>query len=112
MAMHFESSRDVIIRTMAWADAIHFYREVLGLPVSYRSATMMGFEAGGFCLYVEQGQEHGPVFEFLVPDMFEAKRHLLAAGCAIIEEDAALPRCYVRDPFGLVFNIRQTSEAN
>jgi hypothetical protein len=72
----------------------------------------MGFEAGGFCLYVEKGLEHGPVFEFLVSDMLSAKRHLLAAGCTIVEEDAALPRCYVQDPFGLVFNIRQTPDAN
>jgi hypothetical protein len=22
------------------------------------------------------------------------------------EEDAALPRCYIRDPYGVVFNVR------
>jgi hypothetical protein len=33
---------------------------------------------------------------------------MLAAGCALQEENPALPRCYIRDPFGLVFNIAQT----
>ena len=70
---------------------------------------MMGFETGEFCLYVEKGQEHGPVFEFLVPDVQAAKRKLLAAGCTIVEEDESLPRCYIRDAYGLVFNIGQTS---
>jgi hypothetical protein len=27
------------------------------------------------------------------------------AGCTLIEEDASVPRCYVRDPFGVVLNI-------
>jgi catechol 2,3-dioxygenase-like lactoylglutathione lyase family enzyme len=107
MKNKFKSSRDVIIRTGAWAKATNFYRSVLGLPVTLRSKTMMGFETGAFCLYVEKGKAHGPVFEFLVPDVQAAKRRLVAAGCAVLEEDPALPRCYIRDPFGIVFNIGQ-----
>ena len=69
---------------------------------------LMGFETGAFCLYVENGDRTGPVFDFLVPDMKAAKNRLLAAGCTIVEEDPALPRCYIKDPFGLVFNIEET----
>jgi hypothetical protein len=47
------------------------------------------------------------VFEFLAPDLSAARRRLLAAGCVIEEENSSLPRCYIRDPFGLVFNIGQ-----
>jgi catechol 2,3-dioxygenase-like lactoylglutathione lyase family enzyme len=101
----FQSTRDVIIRTGKWAEATAFYGSVLGLPLAYQDKTMVGFETGSFRLYVEQGPEHGPVFEFLVPDVDAAKRRLLAAGCTIVEEDPSLPRCYIRDPFGLVFNI-------
>jgi hypothetical protein len=36
-----------------------------------------------------------------------ARQALLSAGCAIVEEDASVPRCYFRDPYGLVFNIEQ-----
>jgi catechol 2,3-dioxygenase-like lactoylglutathione lyase family enzyme len=103
----FRSSRDVIIRTDAWAEALEFYRSVLGLRVTHDSPTMMGFETGSFCLYVEKGKPHGPVFEFLVPDVNEAKRRLLAAGCTVFEENPAVPFCYLRDPYGLVFNIGQ-----
>lgn len=107
MADKFLSSREVIIRTDAWDVAIHFYESVLGLPVTYRSKTMLGFETGAFCLYVERGPKHGPVFEFLVPDVAAAKAQLIAAGCTVEEEDASLPRCYIRDPYGVVFNIGQ-----
>jgi predicted enzyme related to lactoylglutathione lyase len=103
----FHSSRDVIIRTGDWGKATRFYKSVLGLPVTHRSKTLMGFETGSFCLYVEKGKEHGPVFEYLVPDIQAAKRKLVAAGCAILEEDPDLPRCYIRDPYGVVFNIGQ-----
>jgi len=111
MKKSFQSSRDVIIRTKAWAEATKFYGIVLGLKVSHRSNTMKGFETGSFCLYVEKGEDHGPVFEFLVPDVEAAKRKLLAAGCVVVEEDPSLPRCYVRDPYGIVFNIGQSGPA-
>jgi predicted enzyme related to lactoylglutathione lyase len=45
------------------------------------------------------------VFEFLVPDVAAAKRQLLAAGCQVVEEDEQLPRLYMRDPYGLTFNV-------
>ena len=98
-------SRDVILRTPQWAAAQHFYGTVLGLPVSHSGEAIVGFEAGAIQLYVERGAPHGPVFDFLVPDVEAAKQRLLAAGCTLVEEDATVPRCYLRDPFGLVFNL-------
>jgi predicted enzyme related to lactoylglutathione lyase len=105
VADNFRSSREVIIRTNSWEEACHFYKSVLGLPISYSDKTMVGFETGAFCLYVERGAEHGPVFEFLVPDVPAAKTRLTAAGCTVQEENASVPRCYIRDPYGVVFNI-------
>jgi catechol 2,3-dioxygenase-like lactoylglutathione lyase family enzyme len=100
-----KSSRDVIIRTEAIAEAERFYGIVLGFPVTTRGARIVGFETGSFCLYVEQGPEHGPVFELLVADVAATKARLIAAGCSLVEEDPAVPRCYVRDPYGATFNI-------
>jgi catechol 2,3-dioxygenase-like lactoylglutathione lyase family enzyme len=104
----FRASPDVIIRTGQYEEAVRFYESVLGLAVVHRSATLVGFDTGAFRLYVEPGPRHGPVFEFRVPDLEGAKRSLLSAGCAIVEEDASVPRCYIRDPHGLVFNIEQS----
>jgi predicted enzyme related to lactoylglutathione lyase len=101
----FQSSRDVIVRTDALAEATNFYGSILGLQVTHKSETLMGFETGAFCLYVEKGKEHGPVFDFLVPDVQAAKSRLVAAGCTVLEENSSIPRCYIRDPYGIVFNI-------
>jgi catechol 2,3-dioxygenase-like lactoylglutathione lyase family enzyme len=105
MTVEFHASRDVIVRTEAWDEALEFYGSVLGYPVTRKSATLASFETSGFRLYVEKGPAHGPVFDFLTPDVQTAKRRLLAAGCKEVEENASIPRCYVRDPFGVVFNI-------
>jgi predicted enzyme related to lactoylglutathione lyase len=105
MSESMRSSSDIIIRTGAWAQATAFYESVLGLAVAHRSENLVGFNTGAFCLYVEKGQNHGPVFEFLVSDVEAAKMKLLAAGCTVQEEDPSVPRCYIRDPYGLVFNI-------
>jgi catechol 2,3-dioxygenase-like lactoylglutathione lyase family enzyme len=105
MATAFRSSRDVIIRTDDWAAATTFYASTLGFDVVHRSEKLVGFETGTFRLYVEKGEEHGPVFDFLVPDVQVAKEQLVAAGCTVVEEDASVPRCYVRDAYGITFNI-------
>jgi catechol 2,3-dioxygenase-like lactoylglutathione lyase family enzyme len=107
MSGDFKSSRDIIIRTKDWQKALRFYGSVLGFPETRRGKTLAGFETGSICLYVEKGEEHGPVFEFLVPNVEAAKKKLLKAGCVVVEEDPSLPRCYIRDPYGLVFNVGQ-----
>ncbi|WP_233843412.1 VOC family protein [Dyella sp. 2HG41-7] len=105
MTASIRSSRDIIIRTDDWPAAIAFYTSTLGFEVVYRSDTMMGFETGSFRLYVEKGEAHGPVFDFLVQNVQATKQALLASGCTLIEEDPAVPRCYLRDPFGMTFNL-------
>ena len=102
---NINSSRDVIIRTRNWQQAVRFYEGVLGFAVSSRAEAMVGFETGAFRLYVEAGQPHGPVFDFLVADVQATMAQLISAGCVALEEDPNLPRCYLRDPFGVVFNL-------
>jgi catechol 2,3-dioxygenase-like lactoylglutathione lyase family enzyme len=105
------SSRDVIIQTPRFEDSVRFYEEVLGLPVVHRSERLVGFETGSFVLYVEPGEAYGPVFEFFVADVGETARQLVANGCRIEQDDPTIPRCYVRDPNGLTFNLHAHSHA-
>ena|ERR1700679_2538849 len=109
--MTFRSTRDFIIRTETFDEAVKFYQSALGLTVQRVNETMVGFDTGAFMMYVEKGPAHGPVFEYLVPDVAAAKRQLLAAGCTLVEEDPALPRCYIRDPYGVVFNVGRDKAA-
>jgi catechol 2,3-dioxygenase-like lactoylglutathione lyase family enzyme len=87
------------------AEATAFYSKVLGLPCMPQREGLAKVESGAFDLYLEEGRLRGPVFEFLVEDVAAAKAALLKAGCTLVEEDPAVPRCYLRDPFGLVFNL-------
>jgi hypothetical protein len=44
------------------------------------------------------------VLEVTVGDVEEAKRRLVANGCEIVKDEPQFPRCYMKDPFGLVYN--------
>jgi catechol 2,3-dioxygenase-like lactoylglutathione lyase family enzyme len=101
------STRDIIIQTNRPDDAKNFYAKTLGLTLFDDTPTMRGIETGAFRLFIEPGSLPGPVFEFLVDDVQATKAHLLSAGCTLEQEDPSLPRCYIRDPFGLVFNLHQ-----
>lgn len=104
----FESTRDVIIRSERWTEAVRFYESVLGLPAASRGEGIVGFETGAFRLYVERGPDHGPVFEYRVSNLAQARDRLLAAGCTLVEEDPRVPRCYLRDPHGITFNVHES----
>jgi catechol 2,3-dioxygenase-like lactoylglutathione lyase family enzyme len=99
------SSRDVIVRTPDVKAAAEFYQNVLGLAVTKRAGDVVGFETGFLQLFVEQGDALPVVLDFLVEDVQATKAVLVAAGCVIVEENPSIPRCYVRDPFGLLFNL-------
>jgi catechol 2,3-dioxygenase-like lactoylglutathione lyase family enzyme len=58
MTMDFKASRDVIIRTDNFEEAIKLYGDVLGLAVACKGETLYGFDAGSFRLYVERGPRH------------------------------------------------------
>jgi catechol 2,3-dioxygenase-like lactoylglutathione lyase family enzyme len=105
MAAPFESTRDVMIKVEDLEAARRFYQDTLGLTLFERNEHYLGFETGGFRLFVEQGAEPGPVFEFRVPDLEAAKNKLLAAGCRIVEDNPQVPRLYLRDPYGLTCNL-------
>ena len=105
MADLLRSSRDVIVRTPEVKAAAEFYQKVLGLTVTQRTGNIVGFETGALQLFVEQGDALPVVLDFLVRDVQATKAVLVAAGCTIVEENPNIPRCYMRDPFGLLFNL-------
>jgi predicted enzyme related to lactoylglutathione lyase len=51
------------------------------------------------------------VFDFLVDDVAATRDRLVAGGCTVIEEDPAVPRCYLRDPYGMVFNLGRSASS-
>jgi catechol 2,3-dioxygenase-like lactoylglutathione lyase family enzyme len=100
-----KSTPDVMLRTHDLDAAKAFYHGVLGFPVIADSEKLVGFDTGSITLYFEPGDSNGSVFEFAVNDVEEAKTRLVAHGCALVEENPNIPRCYLRDRFGLLFNL-------
>jgi hypothetical protein len=105
MSQPFRATADVILQVGSLADASGFYEKAMGLLVAPQGKNLVKVETGAFRLYLEQGSLPGPVFEFLVDDVAEARAALIKLGCEVLEDDPAVPRCYLRDPFGLVFNL-------
>jgi catechol 2,3-dioxygenase-like lactoylglutathione lyase family enzyme len=101
------SSRDVLIQTNKMGAAAAFYEKILGFKVIERNEQLVGFETGAFRLFIDKGDAYGPVFEFYVSSLDQAKKMLLENGCRIEVEDPRIPRCYIRDPFGLIFNLAE-----
>jgi catechol 2,3-dioxygenase-like lactoylglutathione lyase family enzyme len=107
MSLGAVSTRDILIQTENLEAASAFYENVLGLSVFMREETMIGLESGALRLFLDKAEPYGPVLEFKVDDFEAAKRQLVAAGGRIENEDPSVPRCYIRDPYGLIFNIAQ-----
>jgi predicted enzyme related to lactoylglutathione lyase len=101
------SSRDILIQTEDIEQARAFYEQALGLTVFLREPAIIGLEAGAFRLFLEPGPAYGPVLEFFVDDLPGAKADLIKRGCRVVSEDASVPKCHMRDPYGLTFNIAQ-----
>jgi catechol 2,3-dioxygenase-like lactoylglutathione lyase family enzyme len=101
------ASRDILLQTPDIEAAAKFYERQLGLTIFMKEPNMIGLEAGELRLYLDRAPSLGPVLEFFVPDLEAAKRALIEAGSAIEAEDPSIPRCYIRDPFGLIYNIAE-----
>ena len=102
-----ESTRDILIQSDRPDEARAFYAEVLGFELFQDHPRMRGFETGAFRLFIDPDAPLGPILELVVDDVEDEKSKLLHRGCHIEREDASGPRCYLRDPFGLIFNLRQ-----
>ena len=56
-------------------------------------------------MFIERGPSLGPVFEITVDNVEEAKVRLVKNGCTIVKDEPEFPRCYVKDPYGLIYNL-------
>jgi catechol 2,3-dioxygenase-like lactoylglutathione lyase family enzyme len=97
-------SADIIIQAEDVGAAVDFYVDVLGFEVQ-GDGPMISLPGEHINLFIEQGPALGPVLELNVGDVEGMKRHLLASGCQLIKDEPEYPRCYVRDRFGLTYNL-------
>jgi catechol 2,3-dioxygenase-like lactoylglutathione lyase family enzyme len=86
-------------KTAAW------YVEHLGFEITDPNPKMIGLYGKHINLFIEPGPALGPVLEVTVDNVEEAKRQLVKNGCQIVKDEPEFPRCYVKDPYGLIYNL-------
>ena len=103
--MPYKFSRCIAFHTPQRENAVRFYTEVLGLPqVEYDNA-QIELKAGANRLFLDHGDAPQPVFEFIVPDLAAARDELEQHGCTVVRWEGKGGANYIRDPFGLMFNL-------
>ena len=98
-------STDILIQTPDPKKAAAFYVDHLGFEITGEDPQMISLHGKHINLFIERGPALGPVLEVTVDSVEAAKLRLVKSGCEVIKDEPEFPRCYVRDPFGLIYNL-------
>ena len=82
-----------------------FYVKQLGFEITGEAPNMISLHGEHINLFIERGPALGPVLEVTVDSVEEAKLRLAKMGCEIVKDEPDFPRCYIKDPFGLIYNL-------
>jgi predicted enzyme related to lactoylglutathione lyase len=96
---------DIIFESPDPKKAALFYVEQLGFAITDETPNMISLHGPNINMFIERGPSSGPVFEVTVDNVEDAKRRLVKNGCTIVKDEPDFPRCYIRDPFGLIYNL-------
>jgi predicted enzyme related to lactoylglutathione lyase len=97
---------DILIQAPDPQAAAAFYVEQLGFSITGDEPQMVTLHGDNINLFIERGPALGPVLEVTVSNVEEAKKRLVEHGCEVVKDEPEFPRCYVRDPMGLLYNLR------
>lgn len=97
--------KDILIQAEHPRAAALFYVRQLGFEITEETPDLVSLHGRQINLFIERGPALGPVLEVSVSDVAEAKLRLTTNGCKVIRDEPEFPRCYVRDPYGLVYNL-------
>ena len=96
---------DILMQAKDPKKAAQFYVKQLGFEITDDNPKMVGLHGKHINLFIEPGPPLGPVLEVTVDNVAEAKRRLVKNGCEIVKDEPDWPRCYVKDPYGLIYNL-------
>jgi catechol 2,3-dioxygenase-like lactoylglutathione lyase family enzyme len=97
--------KDILIQAPDPKKAALFYVEHLGFEIDDEKPNMISLHGHNISLFIEKGPALGPILEVAVDSVERARARLVSNGCEIVKDEPDFPRCYVRDPFGLVYNL-------
>jgi len=96
---------DILIQARDPKKTALFYVNHLGFAITDEKPGLVSLHGEHINLFIERGLPLGPVLEVTVDSVEEAKIRLVKNGCEIIKDEPGFPRCYVKDPFGLIYNL-------
>ncbi len=96
---------DILIQAEDPKNAASWYVEQFGFEITGEDIQMMSLHGPHINLFIERGPALGPVLEVFVGNVEEARLRLVENGCEIVRDEPEFPRCYVKDPFGLIYNL-------
>jgi hypothetical protein len=98
---------DILIQAHDPRKAASFYVQELGFKITDTAPNMISLHGKHINLFIERGSALGPVLEVTVKNVRKAKAKLTKKGCKIIKDEPEFPRCYVKDPNGLIYNLTE-----
>ena len=96
---------DILIQAQDPRKAARFYVEHLGFRITDHDPKMIGLHGKHINLFIEPGPPLGPVLEVTVDSVENAKARLVKNGCEVVKDEPEFPRCYIKDPYGLIYNL-------
>jgi hypothetical protein len=97
---------DILIQAQDPKNAAQFYVKQLGFEITGETPNMLSLHGKHINLFIERGPVLGSVLEVTVESVEEAKLRLVENGCEIVKDEPDFPRCYVKDPYGLIYNLK------
>jgi hypothetical protein len=98
---------DILIQAKDPMKAANFYVKELGFKITDKTPYLVSLHGKNINLFIERGPALGPVFEVTVKSVKKAKANLKKKGCQIVKDEPDFPRCYVKDPHGLIYNLTE-----
>jgi hypothetical protein len=98
---------DILIQAEDPLKAADFYVKELGFEITGQKSNLVSLHGKNINLFIERGPALGPVLEVNVKSVKEAKVRLKQKGCQVIKDEPDFPRCYVKDPNGLIYNLTE-----
>ena len=98
---------DILIQADDPMKAASFYVKELGFEITGETANMIDLRGENINLFIERGPALGPVLEVTVKNVTEARANLVEKGCQVVKDEPEFPRCYVKDPYGLIYDLTE-----
>jgi len=110
--MKAKMSPNMAVRTRTPQKAFDFYTQVLGFRHRPDNEKHVDVDADPLNLFIIEDDEiSGPVMELFVDDLDAAREELIEHGCTVLRWRGKGQDCYVRDPFGVIFNLWEVGDS-